>query len=46
MVVTDPKAIENARHDLRDAGGSVAFESDPYAAAAGGGGSIYANAGG
>ncbi len=35
VVVTDPKAIENARHDLRDAGGAVSFEIDPYAAAAG-----------
>lgn len=38
LVVTDPKALPNARRDLADeaaAGASIAFESDPYAAATG-----------
>ncbi len=35
VVVTDPKALENARVDLRDLGGRVAFDPDPYGAACG-----------
>ena len=34
-VVTDPKALENAKADLAEFGGAVEFEADPYAAAAG-----------
>jgi UDPglucose 6-dehydrogenase len=35
VVITDPKAIANARADLFGAGGAIEFEDDPYAAAAG-----------
>jgi UDPglucose 6-dehydrogenase len=35
LVITDPKALANAQQDLAAAGGVVAFEADPYAAAAG-----------
>lgn len=35
VVITDPKALENARKDLADAEGRVAFEADPYRAAEG-----------
>ena len=35
VVITDPKAIANAREDLTDVDGNVVFEPDPYAAAAG-----------
>lgn len=35
VVVTDPKALDNARQDLADLGDAVTFEEDPYAAAAG-----------
>jgi UDPglucose 6-dehydrogenase len=36
VVITDPKALANARADLRDApAGRVVFEQDPYAAARG-----------
>jgi UDPglucose 6-dehydrogenase len=35
VVVTDPKALSNARDDLADFQGAVEFEADPYAAAAG-----------
>jgi UDPglucose 6-dehydrogenase len=35
VVVTDPKALTNARADLRGADGAVEFEEDPYRAAAG-----------
>lgn len=35
VVITDPKALANARADLRHVEGAVAFEEDPYAAAAG-----------
>ncbi len=35
VVVTDPKALENARRDLADAGGSAHFTDDPYEAARG-----------
>jgi UDPglucose 6-dehydrogenase len=33
VVVTDPRALDNARQDLTDAGGSVQFADDPYEAA-------------
>jgi UDPglucose 6-dehydrogenase len=33
VVITDPHALENARADLGDAAGQVAFEPDPYTAA-------------
>jgi len=33
VVVTDPKALENARHDLADATGITQFTDDPYEAA-------------
>ena len=35
VVVTDPKALDNARGDLADVEGNLEFERDPYAAAAG-----------
>ena len=35
VVVTDPKALENAREDLAGVDGNLVFERDPYAAAAG-----------
>lgn len=35
MVVCDPQALGNARQDLADLGGRVAYEADPYAAAEG-----------
>jgi UDPglucose 6-dehydrogenase len=35
VVVTDPKALDNARRDLADAVGSVQFTDDPYQAARG-----------
>lgn len=35
VVVTDPKALDNARQDLADAVGSVQFTDDPYQAARG-----------
>jgi UDPglucose 6-dehydrogenase len=35
VVITDPKALDNARHDLGDFAGEVSFEIDPYRAAAG-----------
>jgi UDPglucose 6-dehydrogenase len=35
VVVTDPKAIENAREDTRHLAGTIAFEPDPYKAAEG-----------
>jgi UDPglucose 6-dehydrogenase len=35
LVITDPKAMENARHDLGDLAKCVTFESDPYEAAKG-----------
>ncbi|MFO7785657.1 MAG: nucleotide sugar dehydrogenase [Thermodesulfobacteriota bacterium] len=35
LVVTDPKALENARADLADVDGDVTFEEDPYKAADG-----------
>ena len=35
VVVTDPKALDNAREDLAGVDGNLGFERDPYAAAAG-----------
>ncbi len=35
VVITDPKALENARADLADVEGAVTFEEDPYKAADG-----------
>jgi UDPglucose 6-dehydrogenase len=35
VVVTDPKALPNARVDLADVADQIVFEEDPYAAAAG-----------
>ncbi len=35
LVVTDPKALENARIDLRGIDGDVSYVDDPYEAAAG-----------
>jgi UDPglucose 6-dehydrogenase len=35
IVVTDPKALENAREDLAGVDGHVSFEEDPYKAAEG-----------
>lgn len=35
VVITDPKALPNARLDLRDVAGQVEFEDDPYQAATG-----------
>jgi UDPglucose 6-dehydrogenase len=35
VVVTDPQALGNARHDLKDVLDRVTFEPDPYKAAAG-----------
>ncbi len=35
VVISDPKALENAKRDLADLSGQVVFEPDPYAAAAG-----------
>ncbi len=35
LVITDPKALENARADLADVDGNVSFEEDPYKAAEG-----------
>jgi len=35
VCVTDPRALESARHDLGDVAGHVIFEPDPYAAARG-----------
>ena len=35
LVVTDPKALDNARIDLRGIDGDVSYVEDPYEAAAG-----------
>ena len=35
VVITDPKALDNARHDLGDQAALVEFEPDPYRAAHG-----------
>ena len=34
-VVTDPRALENAKKDLADLGNKITYEPDPYKAAAG-----------
>jgi UDPglucose 6-dehydrogenase len=33
LSITDPKALDNARSDLRGIDGTVAYETDPYDAA-------------
>ena len=35
VVITDPKALDNAKIDMRDVEGNVLFEPDPYRAAEG-----------
>ena len=35
VIITDPKALGNAKEDLRDVASGVTFETDPYRAAAG-----------
>ena len=35
VVITDPKALDNAREDMAGVAGELVFEPDPYAAAAG-----------
>jgi UDPglucose 6-dehydrogenase len=35
VVISDPKALENAREELKDTEGEVSFETDPYTAAEG-----------
>lgn len=35
LAVSDPRALDNARRDLADVAGRIAFEPDPYRAAAG-----------
>jgi UDPglucose 6-dehydrogenase len=35
VIITDPKALDHAKEDLRDVRTGVTFESDPYKAAAG-----------
>lgn len=35
VVITDPKALDNAREDMAGVDGKLVFEPDPYAAAAG-----------
>jgi UDPglucose 6-dehydrogenase len=35
VVVTDPKALDNARKDLADLAGKISYEPDPYKAAEG-----------
>ena len=35
LVISDPQALENARHDLREHGAKIEFEKDPYKAARG-----------
>jgi UDPglucose 6-dehydrogenase len=35
VVITDPKALHNARKDMADCGDKVAYEEDPYRAAEG-----------
>jgi len=35
VVISDPEALENAKADLRDLGGRIIFEPDPYEAARG-----------
>lgn len=35
VVITDPKALDNAREDLKELGGEISFVADPYQACAG-----------
>ena len=35
VVISDPHALDNARKELADLGAAIAYEADPYAAAAG-----------
>lgn len=35
IVITDPRALQNARKELADMKGSIEYEKDPYAAASG-----------
>jgi UDPglucose 6-dehydrogenase len=35
VVITDPKALDNARQDLHDVKEGLGFEADPYSAAEG-----------
>ena len=35
VVITDPKAIENAKNDLKGADGTISYKEDPYEAAEG-----------
>ena len=35
LVITDPKAIDNAKDDLKGVTGSISYVEDPYEAAAG-----------
>ncbi len=35
LVITDPQALANARHDMRDYEGAIEFSPDPYEAALG-----------
>ncbi len=35
VVISDPKALPNAKHDLRDEGDAITYEADPYEAAKG-----------
>ncbi|HDZ91122.1 MAG: nucleotide sugar dehydrogenase [Deltaproteobacteria bacterium] len=35
VVITDPKALDNAREDLKELGGEISFVEDPYQACAG-----------
>ncbi len=35
LVISDPKALDNARTDLADIAGQIVFEEDPYVATAG-----------
>lgn len=35
VVITDPKAVDNAREELADVASAITFEPDPYKAAAG-----------
>ncbi|MEE4355204.1 MAG: nucleotide sugar dehydrogenase [Desulfococcaceae bacterium] len=33
LVISDPQALENAKHDLKDCAGDIYYEKDPYTAA-------------
>jgi UDPglucose 6-dehydrogenase len=35
LVISDPKALNNAKNDIKESGGKVTFEIDPYKAAEG-----------